>query len=95
MTEKHKKGMLVAAFAAVAGLALFAFVPRTVDVTVISKGSVSDSRGNIEERYLITDHGRVTMNDTSQFKIGVSQHATCVQSRDLLLNSRLHDCTPS
>ncbi|MGC2468013.1 MAG: hypothetical protein WA517_22675 [Candidatus Acidiferrum sp.] len=95
MAEKYKKGMLVAAFAALAGFALFEFVPRKVDVTVISKGTVSNGQGNIEERYLITDHGRVTMNDTSQFKIGVSQHATCVQSRDLLLNSHLHDCTPS
>ncbi len=95
MAEKHRKGMLVAAFAALAGFALFEVVPRDVDVTIISKGEITDDRGNVEERYLITDRGRVKMNDTSEFHIGESQHATCVLYRDLLLNRHLRDCKPS
>ena len=69
-----------------------------MDVNVITEGVVSDSRGNIVERYLITDKGRVAMNDNSQFRdpgpLLPSQKATCVWSEDWTLYGHLHDCKP-
>lgn len=98
MLEKHSKLPLLAVFAAAAGLAAYGLTPHKVDVNVITKGVVSDSRGNIVERYLVTDKGRIPMNDTSQFRGPSpdlpSQKATCVWSQDWTLKGYLHDCKP-
>jgi hypothetical protein len=98
MSEKHSKLPLIAVFAAAAGLAAYGLTPHKVDVNVISKGVVSDGRGNIVERYLSTDKGRIPMDDTSQFRDPSnelpSQRATCVWSQNWTLKGYLHDCKP-
>jgi hypothetical protein len=98
MLEKHTNLRLIAVFAAAASVLTHGLMPRKVDVTVISKGTVSDGRGAIVERYVLTDKGRIPMKDTSQFR-GPSpelptQKATCVWSQDLTLKGHLHDCKP-
>ncbi len=58
MSDKHSKlPLLLAAFAAATGLAVYGLAPHEVGVNVISRGVVSDARGNIVERYLLTDKG--------------------------------------
>ena len=93
MIEISPKTKLLAAFLAAAS-AILAFAPRKVDVTVISKGEVSDGQGQIVERYIVTDQGNVATNDSSPFKIGAGQQATCELSRDWTLHTYLHDCAP-
>jgi hypothetical protein len=98
MLDKHTKLQLIAVFAGAASVLAYGLVPRKVDVNVITKGVVSDSRGNIVERYLVTDKGRIPMSDTSQFRGPSpelpSQKATCVWSQDWTLKGYLHDCKP-
>jgi len=55
---------LIALFAAAAGLALYGFTLHKVEVNVLSKGTISDQRGKIVEKYLVTDAGNIPMNDT-------------------------------
>lgn len=97
MPDKYRHKKLAVLFAAVAGLAAFAFVPHKVDVTVTGIGEMSD--GVSTEHYIATDRGRAPVSDTSDFYIGPPMHrpyqrATCVQHRDALLHTHLQDCKP-
>ena len=98
MSEKQSKLPLVALFAAVAGLAAYATVPRKVDLNVITKGVVSDAKGKIVERYIGTDKGRIPLKDTSGFEIAIPprtpQKAICLWSQDWTLHGHIHDCKP-
>ena len=86
---------LIALFAAAAGLALYGFTLHKVEVNVLSKGTISDQRGKIVEKYLVTDAGNIPMNDTPGFQIGSSQKATCESFRDITLKRHLRDCSPN
>ena len=94
MLEKHTNLRLIAVFAAAASILAYGLVPRKVDVNVISKGTVSDSKGQIVERYLVTDKGKIPMEDTAEFRIDAAQKATCQWSQDFTLKGHLHDCKP-
>jgi hypothetical protein len=63
-------------------------------VNIISKGVISDAKGDIVERYLLTDKGRITMKDTSEFRIGAAQKSIGEWSPDLTIKGHLHDCKP-
>ena len=86
---------LIAFFAAAAGLAAYGLTPHQVEVNVFSNGRISDQQGKIVEKYLVTDAGNIPMNDTSGFRIGSSQKATCESFRDITLKPHLRDCSPN
>ncbi len=92
--KAFERAACIIGIAAATGLAVYGLAPRKVDVNVISKGVVSDAKGDIVERYLVTDKGRIPMKDTSEFRIGGSQKATCEWSQDFTLKGHLHDCKP-
>jgi hypothetical protein len=93
-----RSSVLAGVFAVAAGVALYESVPRQVEVTVISAGVVSGGpEETIEERYLVTDRGRVPVDRVPELHIPPApgaepQRATCVQSVNLFLHSYIHDC---
>lgn len=100
MLNRHSSKALVAIFAAAAGLILYEFVPRNVEVNVISIDRTF-AGDNETARHLITDKQQsASMKDPSAFHISADgtpqpQKATCVQSRSILGGPvYLHDCEP-
>jgi hypothetical protein len=95
------KTNLVLAFlaATAASTAVYEYLPRNVDATVLSTGGRMKAPGGYEtpvviSRFVDTDRGRapIGIDQDAQFSFG--QKVTCVLSHDLLLRGDLHDCKP-
>ncbi len=96
----EKRSVLAGVFAVAASLILCEFVPRKVEVNVISLDRIFEGENEIAP-YLITDqHQSASMKDASQFHISANgapqpQKAICVRSHSIFGGpAYLHDCEP-
>jgi hypothetical protein len=97
----QRKSKLLLAFLAASAVssAIYEYVPRNVDATILATEARMKAADRYENpvvisRFLETDKGKAPIGLDQDKKFHPGQKVTCVLSHDLLLRGSLHDCQP-